>query len=86
MEFMEIAARLLSSESRMDNLKQHIYWMCDELRRLEQWGMGNSVRFRELKKEVMEMQDEYDKAKKRYDSFMEECSKNKYFPPSKKSS
>lgn len=68
----------------MENFKQHIYWMCDELRRLEQWGMRGSPRFEELKAQVIEMQKKYDEAKERYDSFMKDCSKSGYFPPSRK--
>ena len=38
----------------MDTLKSHIYWLCDELRRLESFGLQNSQKYKEVKEELDE--------------------------------
>lgn len=67
----------------MEQLKQRIYWMCDELRRLQQLGVEGSDYYNHLLDEVNKLQQKYDKAKEFFDDYMLKCSKEGYLYPKK---
>jgi len=46
----------------MDTLKSHIYWLCDELRRLEAFGLSNSQKYFDVEKELAENVEKLKKA------------------------
>lgn len=63
----------------METLKSQIYWACDQLRKYEAFGLENSKTYKDLLAEVHEMQAKYEKAKKFFDDFMQECRDTPYF-------
>jgi len=68
----------------MKAIKQHIYWLCEELRRLETLGLENSPRFKQKFEEVQLLQAKYNEAEKRLASYLEACSQQYYYQPHKK--
>ena len=75
----------LETVYKVYNLKQEIYWMCDELRRLDQFGLSKSEKFKQLQEKVLQKQKQYNEAEKRFDDFIETCSLSFYMEPLKKS-
>ena len=53
----------------VENLRKHIHRLCDELRKMYNWGLENSSRYKELQAEVTKLQVKYDFAKKELELF-----------------
>ena len=62
----------------MEQLKQNIYWICDDLRRMEQIGLKNSTRWKQTITKLEILNQKYLKAKKIQEDFFEKCSKTFY--------
>ena len=60
-------------------MKQDIYWLCDDLRRMEQIGLKGSPNYLKKKNDLDILNQKYLKAKKLYDDFLKKCSETYYF-------
>ena len=58
----------------MENLKQRIYWLCDNLRQMQGLSMENTKQFKDLQSKVIEEQQKYNKAQERYKLYSEDWS------------
>lgn len=63
----------------MQAIRSQIYILTDKLRRMYDWGLEHTERFREMKTELIELQEKLDKAEELLEKYFQDIRKRPYW-------